>query len=198
VTVRRSLSGFTGAGYDKGRGPLTQILWYAVSGLLVTRWWCPNRIRTTVLRAFGAQIGAGTLIRHRVRIHWPWKLAVGANSWIGEGSWLLNLEPITIGDDVCISQDVLLCTGSHDRHSPTFEFDNASIRVGHGAWIAARATVLRGVEIGEDAVVGATALVTSDVPPGALVLAPRSVAAERDLTQELDNAHPSRSHADFA
>jgi putative colanic acid biosynthesis acetyltransferase WcaF len=174
---RRSLSGFTGAGYDKGRGPVTQIAWYALSGLLVTRWWCPNRVRTGVLRGFGAQIGAGTLIRHRVRIHWPWKLVVGANSWIGEGSWILNLEPVIIGDDVCISQDVLLCTGSHDRHSSTFEFDNAPIRVQHGAWIATRATVLRGVEIGEDAVVGATALVTSDVPSGAVVLAPRATAS---------------------
>lgn len=169
---RRSLSGFTGVGYDKGRGPFMQIVWYALSGALVTRWWCPNRVRIAVLRGLGAQIGAGTLIRHRVRIHWPWKLVVGANSWVGEGSWILNLEPVIIGDDVCISQDVLLCTGSHDWRSPTFEFDNAPIHVGHGAWIATRATVLRGVVIGEDAVVGATALVTSNVASGAVVVAP--------------------------
>ncbi|OBA86171.1 acetyltransferase [Mycobacteriaceae bacterium 1482268.1] len=174
---RRSLAGFTGSGYDKGRGLMTQIAWYAISDLLVTRWWCPARLRTLVLRAFGAQIGKGTLIRHRVRLHWPWKLAVGTNSWIGEGTWILNLEQVTIGDDVCISQDVLLCTGSHDRRSPTFEFDNAPICVGDGAWIATRATVLRGVVIGDDAVVGATALVTSDVPAGALVHGPRATVA---------------------
>ena len=176
TTRRWSLSGFTGAGYDKGRGVVVQIAWYTLSGLLVTRWWCPNRIRIRVLRGFGAQIGVGTLIRHRVRIHWPWKLVIGDNSWIGEGAWVLNLEPVIIGDDVCISQDVLLCTGSHDRHSPTFEFDNAPIRVRHGVWIATRATILRGVEIGEDAVVGATALVTSNVPSGTLVLAPAATA----------------------
>ncbi|WP_232528872.1 hypothetical protein [Mycetocola zhujimingii] len=81
---------------------------------------------------------------------------------------------MTIGSDVCISQGVLLCTGSHDRRSPTFEFDNAPIVVGDGAWIAARATVLRGSTIGHDAVVGATALVSDSVRPGALVLAPRA------------------------
>jgi putative colanic acid biosynthesis acetyltransferase WcaF len=111
-----------------------------------------------------------------VRIHWPWKLVIGDNSWVGEGAWILNLEPVIIGDDVCISQDVLLCTGSHDRHSPTFEFDNAPIRINDGVWVATRATILRGVEIGEDAVVGATALVTSNVPAGALVRAPRATA----------------------
>ncbi len=88
--------------------------------------------------------------------------------------WILNLEPVTIGHDVCISQGVFLCTGSHDRHSPTFEFDNAPIVVADGAWVAARATVLRGVTIGRDAVVGATALVTKDLEDGAVALAPRS------------------------
>jgi len=174
-----SLAGFTGAGYEKGRGPLTQILWFTVSGLLLSHWWCPNALRCTVLRWFGAEIGPGTLIRHRVRIHWPWKLVIGADTWVGEGAWILNLEPVTIGDDVCISQDVLLCTGSHDRRSPTFEFDNAPIRIADGAWIAARATVLRGTSIGANAVVGATALVTSDVAPGTVALAPHAVATNR-------------------
>ena len=174
--VRRSLSGFTGTGYDKGRGVLTQIAWLSVSSMLTNHWWCPNALRVAILRWFGARIGSGTLIRHRVRIHWPWKLTVGSDSWIGEGSRILNLEPVSIGNDVCVSQDVLLCTGSHDRRSPTFEFDNAPIVVHDGAWIAARATVLRGVSVGADAVVGATALVTSDVPPGALIHAPRATA----------------------
>lgn len=171
---QRRLSGFSGRGYDKGRPVGWQVAWLLVSGLLVTRWWCPARLRVRLLRAFGAEIGHNVLIRHNVRVHWPWKLAIGDNSWVGDGAWILNLEPVRIGSDVCISQDVLLCTGSHDRRSPTFEFDNAPIHVDDGAWVALRATVLRGVRIGRDAVVGATALVTRDVPAGALVLAPES------------------------
>lgn len=172
MTARRSLAGFTGAGYDKGRGPAWQVAWLLVSGLVVTRWWCPGRLRVALLRAFGARIGSGVLIRHGVRVHWPWKLTVGDDVWIGEQVWVLNLEPVTIGSDVCVSQGVLLCTGSHDRRSPTFEFDNAPIVLGSGCWVAARATVLRGVTVGEDATVGACALVTRDVAPGATVLAP--------------------------
>lgn len=168
----RSLAGFTGAGYDKGRSAPMQVLWLLVSGLVTVRWWCPMGLRLALLRAFGARIGTGVVLRHQVRIHWPWKLTVGDHSWIGEGAWILNLEPVTIGHDVCISQDVLLCTGSHDRRSPTFEYDNAPIVVDDGAWVAARATVLRGVTVGAGATVGACALVTRDVPPGATVLAP--------------------------
>lgn len=168
----RRLAEFTGAGYDKGRGRAAQVLWIAASALLVERIWCPLGLRVRILRAFGAEIGTGVRIRQGVRIHWPWKLSVGDNAWIGVDVWLLNLEEISIGADVCISQAAFLCTGSHSASSRTFDFDNAPIRVEDGAWIAARATILRGVVIGSGAVVGATALVVQDVPDGARVLAP--------------------------
>lgn len=172
--MRRKLGDFTGAGYDKGRGIAWQAAWQLVSSLLVMPWFVPPRVRVAVLRAFGARIGSRVNLRAGVRVHWPWKLEIGDDSWIGERVWLLNLEPIRIGSDVCVSQAAFLCTGSHDRRSPSFEFDNAPIVVGDGAWIAARATVLRGVTVGPDAVVGATALVSTDVAPGATVLAPRA------------------------
>lgn len=161
----RDLEGFTGAGYDIGRSRLTQALWLFVQSSVLMHWWCPAALRVRVLRAFGANISDGVLIRHRVRVHWPWKLTVGPNTWIGEGAWLLNLEPIVIGSNVCISQEALLCTGSHDRRSPTFEFDNAPITVGDGAWVAARAMILRGVSVGPRATIGAGSVVTRDVDP---------------------------------
>lgn len=171
LSRRFSLRDFQGVGYDKGRSMPVQLLWLLCSRNLTMRWWCPNRLRIFVLRCFGARIGDGVLIRHDVKIHWPWKLEVGDGSWIGEDAWILNLEPVTIGADTCVSQGVLLCTGSHDRRSPTFEFDNAPIVVGDAVWIAARATVLRGVRIGDEVTIGATVLVTRDVPSGATLLA---------------------------
>jgi putative colanic acid biosynthesis acetyltransferase WcaF len=143
-----------------------------VQSLCFKGWWVPASWRASILRAFGAEIGRGVLIRHDVTIHWPWKLAIGDHSWIGQGAWILNLEPVRIGHDTCISQGVLLCTGSHQRDSPSFEFDNAPIEVGNDVWIAVRATVLRGVHIGDSAVIGACALVTRDVAERETVLAP--------------------------
>lgn len=185
MTAQRDLAGFTGAGYDKGRHIGWQIAWLIASGLVTSRWWCPLSVRLSILRLFGAVIGPGVLIRHKVNIHWPWKLTVGANSWIGEEVWILNLEPVTIGSNVCVSQAVLLCTGSHDRRSPTFEFDNAPIHVGDGAWLATRSTVLRGVTIGRNAVIGATVLVTRDVPANTLVTAPNPAMQSRDDASRL-------------
>lgn len=181
MQTRFDLSKFTGAGYDRGRGFASQVLWLAVSGAYLEHWWCPPGTRARILRSFGAVIGERVLIRHRVRIHWPWKLTVGDNSWIGEGTWILNLEPVSIGSNVCVSQDVFLCTGSHDRSSPSFEFDNAPIVIDDGAWVAARATVLRGCHIGANSIVGAAALIVKDVPAEAVLLAP---AAQPRATRE--------------
>lgn len=167
----RRLAGFTGAGYDKGRPFLIQGLWIFTASLVAERIWCPASLRVKILRVFGATIGQRVLIRHGVRIHWPWKLTIGDDVWIGVDAWLLNLEPISIGSNVCISQGAMLCTGSHNAMSPTFEFDNAPITVEEGAWIAVRATILRGVTIGRHSVIGATALVFADVPENSRVLA---------------------------
>lgn len=170
-STRRSLAAFTGAGYDKGRPVFYQVAWYVTQNLVWSKWWFPARLRPAVLRAFGARVEPGVFIRSRVRVHWPWKLTVGRDCWIGEGAWLLNLEPITLGDDVCVSQEALLCTGSHDRRSPSFEFDNAPIVVEDGGWVATRAIVLRGVRVGRDAVVAAGVTAFRDVPEGAVLTA---------------------------
>lgn len=170
----RSLSARLGQPYSKGRGFVAQGLWVVVQSTVFTRVWCPTAVRIALLRAFGARIGEGVIIRHRVHIQWPWKLTIGDNSWVGTDAELYNLDQITIGNDVCVSQHAYVCTGSHDRHSPTFEFDNGPIVLEDGVWLCARSTVLRGVTIGANTTVAATALVTRNVPPNSLVLPPPS------------------------
>jgi len=168
----RSLAARRGRPYDKGRGFLAQALWVATSTLIFTKVWCPNRLRCAILRWFGAEVGTGVLIKQRVRVQWPWKLSIGDNSWVGTDAELYNLDKIVIGSDVAISQHVYLCTGSHDRRSPTFDFDNGPIVIEDGAWLCAGVTVLRGVTVGANSVVGATSLVSRDVPPDSLVRPP--------------------------
>src|SRR5674476_367026 len=49
-------------------------------------------LRVRVLRLFGADIGEGVIMRPRLRVKFPWKLSVGARSWIGEGVWIHNQD----------------------------------------------------------------------------------------------------------
>lgn len=161
--VKRALGSFTGAGYDKGRSTSVQALWFACSNLVFMKWWCPRLLRPPILRLFGARVGRGVFIRHQVRVLWPWKLVIGDDCWLGEGVWILNLEPVVLEHDVCLSQSVYVFTGSHDPCSPTFGYDNAAILIRAHAWIATRATILRGVTVEEGAVVSAGSLVRSNV-----------------------------------
>ena len=165
----RSLADFKGTGYDKGRPYIIQAVWFVIQNLVFSKWWLPQGLRPILLRLFGAEVGNNVFIRHRVRVLWPWKLAIGDNCWIGEDAWILDLERVSIGHDVCVSQGVFLCTGSHDIASPTFEYDNGPITISDGVWLGAQAIVLRGVTIGRNSVVAARARVGSDVSPGSLL-----------------------------
>lgn len=159
------LSKHAGANYAKGRGKVWQAGWFLTLSLFFTRWWLPAKGRIWILRSFGAKVGHGVYIRHGVRVHWPWNLTIGANTWIGEGAWILNLAPIQIGANSCISQEVLLVSGSHDRGSPSFEHKNAPIHIGTRVWVCARAIVTAGVQVGDGSVIPAGAIVRHDITP---------------------------------
>jgi len=167
-----------GRNYDKGRGLLWQVAWHVVSHAVFQKWWLPARLRPAILRSFGATIGQDVLIRQQVRIHWPWRLRIQGPAWIGHGVWILNLDEVVIEPHACVSQEAMLCTGSHDRHDPAFEHRNGPITVRKGAWVCARSVALAGTDIGEHALVEAGVTVRGRVAPGAVVTA-ASVAAPR-------------------
>ena len=165
------LSGYTaGGGYTPGAGKVTQILWYGCSLLLFESGLLPvSGAKRAILRAFGARIGEGVVIKPQVRIKFPWRLAVGEHTWIGQGVWIDNLAEVRIGAHTCVSQGVYLCTGSHDHRSPGFELLTRPITIGDGAWIAAMAVLLPGTQVGDGALAAAGSVVSGDVAPRTIV-----------------------------
>ena len=129
----------------------------------------PSTVKAALLRRFGATVGSGVLLRHRINIHMPWKLVIGDDCWIGEESWILNLEPVRIGSDVCISQRAFICTGNHDYRSSTMRYRNDPVVIEDGAWVGAAAFVGPGVTVGRNGVVAAGSVITSDVEPNTVV-----------------------------
>lgn len=156
---------FTARGFDRGRSTLVELVWLVVDVLFVRSWLPGSQLRIFVLKAFGAQIGSGVRIKPRVRIKFPWRLQVGAHSWLGEDAWIDNLAPVIIGDHCCVSQGAFLCTGSHDLHRPEFDLVTRPIILGNGAWVCARACVGPGVTVGEGAVLALGSVAADNLAP---------------------------------
>jgi putative colanic acid biosynthesis acetyltransferase WcaF len=164
------LSRYQNRSYSPGRRRLVRAAWYFISLLVFESGWFPFMgPKRVILRIFGAKIGRGLVIKPRVWIKYPWRLVVGDYCWIGQGAWIDNLADVRLGSHVCISQQVYICTGSHDHQSRTFDLITRPVEIGDGAWLAARALVLGGVAVAANAVVAAGSVVLKDVPPATIV-----------------------------
>lgn len=94
-------------------------------------------------------------------------ISLGERTFIGQACSLLDLGGITIGDRTMISPKVTLVTEGHPV-DPAERYDFitvAPIVIEERVWIGAAATVLPGVTIGHDSVIGAGAVIAKDVPP---------------------------------
>lgn len=164
------LSRFSGQSLDRGRSRLTEVLWWmAKLSIVQTKAPWPSSVRRTVLRIFGAKIGHGFYIRPSVNVHFPWKLTVGDNVWIGEGCTILNLEPIEICSNTAIAHEVYITSGGHDIGSPDFAYANKPVLIESGVWLGTRSFVGAGVTVHRGAVVAAGAVVVKNVPAWSIV-----------------------------
>ena len=98
-------------------------------------------------------------------------IRVGRNVFINQNCTLYDLGGLDIGDDVMIGPNVSILTAGHplepsQRHSATI---GKPIVIERNVWIAAGATILGGVTVGENSVIAAGSVVTRDVPPNTLV-----------------------------
>ncbi|MBO0768043.1 MAG: hypothetical protein J2O48_05075 [Solirubrobacterales bacterium] len=122
-------------------------------------------LKAKILRAFGARIGEGVVIKPGVNIKYPWFLTIGEHSWIGERVWLDCLSPLDIGKHVVISQGSYLSCGTHDWADPGMGSVIAPIKVEDGAWIASQARIAGNVTVGQEAIVALGGVVFTDLEP---------------------------------
>jgi putative colanic acid biosynthesis acetyltransferase WcaF len=182
-------------GLDRGAPLWKECCWQLVKGCFFLTWFpWPMALKRGLLRLFGAKVGLGVVIKPRVHIYFPWKFQIGDHAWLGEEAFIMNLEPVHIGPNCCISQRAFLCTGNHDFTDPAFRFMNKGIVVHAGAWIAASVFVGPGVEVGSDAVATAGSVVLRDLPAG-MVCSGNPCTPVKPRWNELEKVVPMRRAA---
>ena len=160
--MKVDLSTYNNSRYNPGNA-VKRILWYYTNLIFFKNGWFPfYGLKIFLLKLFGATLGKGVFIKPFVNIKYPWFLVIGNNVWIGEEVWIDNLALVTIGDNVCISQGVLLLTGSNDYKTETFDLIVNPITIENSVWICAKAIVCAGVVCHTNSMVTAGSVITSD------------------------------------
>lgn len=96
------------------------------------------------------------------------KVKIGNNVVIMNGSLMMASGGIVIEDDTMIAANARLISNNHDLDKRSV-ITCLAIHIKRNCWIGAGATILRGVTIGENSVVGAGSVVTKDVPDNVIV-----------------------------
>jgi acetyltransferase-like isoleucine patch superfamily enzyme len=128
------------------------------------------QIRKRLSEIIGTPIDESTTVFTPFYTNFGRFISIGKNVFINQACTFLDMGSITIEDDVQIGPKVNLITENHPL-DPTNRkaLICKPIVIKRNAWIGAAVTILPGVTIGENAVVAAGAVVTSDVPSNKVV-----------------------------
>lgn len=148
-----------------------QYLWFHFIALATS--WLPDlrpvlRLRGLLLRPSFRSCGRNLQVSRRVTINFTNRLEIGSDVFLATGCWLHAWGGIVLEDEVQLGPYSVLVSGDHTKLDGSYRFDPsvlAPIRICRGSWIAAHATVTKGVTIGRGVLLAANSVATHDVPP---------------------------------
>ena len=129
--------------------------------------------RRDFLRTFVAKLDEGAMINNPFYMEFANHLEMGVNSFINYDCIMLNNAMVKLGDNVLVGPKVSFYTAMHPIDAKQREqwlVYAKPITVEDNVWIGGSATILGGVTIGKNAIVGAGAVVTKDVEPNTIVV----------------------------
>lgn len=152
------------------------IAYYGFFRFLPSRSWgsIGVRLRAIAARQLFRSTGRNINIASSVVFGRGARITIGTDSGIGEGSRIVCMDDVNIGDDVMIGPEVMILTGGHAFDDPAIRLIDqriitAPVVIENDVWIGARAILLPGITVGRRSVVAAGSVVTKNVPPGSVV-----------------------------
>ena len=139
-----------------------------------------------LLKLMGLKYGKDTFIDTPFRCDYGKHITVGERFYANSYCTIIDVAPVTIGDNVLLGPNVQIITAGHpihpDSRNSRYEY-GIPITIGDNVWIGAGAIILPGVNIGSNTVIGAGAVVTKDIPDG-VVAAGNPCRIIKEITEE--------------
>lgn len=127
-----------------------------------------------ILKELFAEAGEGAYLQAPYHAMWGGHhVHLGKNVYINFNATFVDDANIYIGDGTMIAPNVTIIAASHPV-SPKLRAEgygcNEPVHIGKNVWIASNVTILPGVHIGDNSVIGAGAVVTKDIPENVLAV----------------------------
>ena len=139
-----------------------------------------------LLKLMGLKYGKDTFIDTPFRCDYGKHITVGKRFYANSYCTIIDVAPVTIGDNVMLGPHVQIITAGHpihpDSRNSKYEY-GIPITIGDNVWIGAGAIILPGVHIGSNTVIGAGAVVTKDIPDG-VVAAGNPCRILKEITED--------------
>jgi acetyltransferase-like isoleucine patch superfamily enzyme len=120
-------------------------------------------------------LGRWSWIGHdtKIRAH-EGEVRIGAKSVLGQECTISSFQHVSIGRECIVADRVMLIDFDHgvveaERPIRAQGIYKRDVRVGHNVWIGYGVCLLRGVTVGDNAILGTSAVITKDVPDDAVV-----------------------------
>ena len=161
--------------YDSGDSALLQIQSRQLDAMYDFNNTRPSETakRLALLKEMLAEVGEGCWIEPPFHANWGGAhVHFGRNIYVNFNLTLVDDTHIYVGDNTMIGPNVTITAASHPidpalRSGSGLQY-NLPVRIGRNCWITAGVTILPGVTIGDNSVIGAGSVVTRDIPPDVL------------------------------
>ena len=125
--------------------------------------------RHAILTELLGSLGARCAIRAPFYVDYGENIHLGDDVFFNYGVVVLDCAPVTVGDMTQIGAYSQILAADHPRDHAERDAGlecAKPVTIGRNVWIGSAALILPGITIGDDAIIGAGAVVTRDIPPG--------------------------------
>ncbi len=128
--------------------------------------------RSNLLKKILGKVGSNCLIEQIFQCDYGYNIEIGDNFYANHNLLILDCAKVTFGNNVLIGPNCSFYTPEHPLDATTrnsgVEYAK-EIKVGSNVWFGGNVTVLSGVHIDDNSIIGAGSVVTKDIPKNVLV-----------------------------